>query len=63
MVDSISQITAYVTKVRNEMGKQAGSVAETAGTVNEITSNIQSLERMIQSQATEVTQASAAGQY
>ena len=60
MVDSISQITAYVTKVRNEMGKQAGSVAETAGTVNEITSNIQSLERMIQSQATEVTQASAA---
>ena len=60
MVDSISQITAYVTKVRNEMGKQAGSVAETAGTVNEITSNIQSLERMIQSQAAEVTQASAA---
>lgn len=60
MVDSISQITSYVSKVRNEMGKQAGSVAETAGTVNEITSNIQSLERMIQSQAAEVTQASAA---
>ena len=60
MVDSISQITAYVRNVHTEMEKQAGSVAETAGTVNEITSNIQSLERMIQSQSTEVTQASAA---
>ena len=60
MLDSISQITAYVRNVHTEMEKQAGSVAETAGTVNEITSNIQSLERMIQSQSTEVTQASAA---
>ena len=38
---------------------QADSVQETAGAVNQISSNIESLERMIESQATCVTEASA----
>ena len=40
--------------------KQSNSVEETAGAVNQISSNIESLERMIESQAACVTQASAA---
>ncbi len=57
-VDAINYISSNIQRVREQMGKQAGSVTETASTVHEIASNIQSLERMIQGQTAEVTHAS-----
>ncbi len=57
-VDAINYISSHIQRVREQMGKQAGSVTETASTVHEIASNIQSLERMIQGQTSEVTHAS-----
>ncbi len=58
-VDAINHISSHIQRVREQMGKQAGSVTETASTVHEIASNIQSLERMIQGQTSEVTHASS----
>ena len=53
--DTISSIT--VVDVNQE---QKTGVTQTVSAVNEITSNIDSLERMIQNQSSSVTQASAA---
>ena len=47
-------------KVNNQILNQSNSVTETASAVNEISSNIESLERMINGQSASVSQASSA---
>jgi methyl-accepting chemotaxis protein len=60
---SITQIAADIKKINGEIAQETRSVAETASVVNEITSNIHVLEDRIQTQSTQVTEASAVSMF
>ena len=57
---SITEISANIESMDNNIGHQTNSVNETAGAVNQIASNIESLNNMISSQAASVSQAASA---
>ncbi len=57
---AITQITANIQSMGNNINSQSNSVTQTAGAVNEIASNIESLNNMIAAQSDSVSQAASA---
>ena len=58
--NAITEITANISSIQNQIENQGESVNQAAGAVNQIAGNIESLEKMIESQGNSVDEASSA---